>query len=161
MLRRGDCEQALTSRNKSPDVLMFPEPRMNHDVVEEKAMKNTTARLVLTMLLVPAVGFYSPALRADLVATPDVGAQESTQDSASADRAKVQQFLERATVKERLQAMGVNGVMAAERVAAMDQQEIHSLAQRIDALPAGGNISTQEWMLIVLVAILLVVVVSA
>lgn len=116
-------------------------------------MKKNSARLAPIALLALAVGFHTPALRAELVATPDVATQAST----DAERAKVQQFLEQATVKERLQAMGVDGIAATDRVAALDQQEIHALAQRIDALPAGGNITTMEWILIALIAILVVI----
>ena len=116
-------------------------------------MKKTSTRLVPATLLALALGFNTPVLRAELVATPDVAAQES----ADADRAKVQHFLEQATVKERLQAMGVDGLAAADRVAALDQQEIHALAQRIDTLPAGGNLTTTEWILILLVAILVAI----
>lgn len=116
-------------------------------------MKKTSARLVPTALLALVVGFQTPALRAELVATPEV----ATQGSADAERAKVQRFLEQATVKERLQAMGVDGIVAAERVAALDQEEIHALAQRIDGMPAGGNITTMEWILIVVLLILVVI----
>ncbi|MCC4117748.1 PA2779 family protein [Aromatoleum toluclasticum] len=116
-------------------------------------MKKNSARLAPIALLALAVGFHTPVLHAELVTTPDVGSHES----ADADRAKVQRFLEQATVKERLQAMGVDGIAAADRVAALDQQEIHALAQRIDSMPAGGNITTMEWILIVLIAILVVV----
>lgn len=115
-------------------------------------MKNTSARLASATLLALAVGFHTPALHAELVTTPEVAGQ-----SADAERAKVQRFLEQATVKERLQAMGVDGLAATERVAALDQQEIHALAQRIDSMPAGGAVSTMEWILIVLIAILVVV----
>jgi hypothetical protein len=116
-------------------------------------MKNTSVRLVPTVLLALVVGFHTPLVRAELVTTPEVASQES----ADAERAKVQHFLEQATVKERLQAMGVDGVVAAQRVAALDQEEIHALSQRIDTMPAGGNISTMEWILIVLIAILVVI----
>ncbi|MCG2576864.1 PA2779 family protein [Dechloromonas sp. XY25] len=118
-------------------------------------MKKTSVRFVQTALLALAVGFHTPLVRAELVTTPEAASQES----ADAERAKVQHFLEQATVKDRLQAMGVGGVFAAQRVAALDQQEIHALAQRIDAMPAGGNITTTEWILIVLVAILIVILV--
>lgn len=117
-------------------------------------MKKTSAHLVPTALLALAVGFYTPLVRAELVTTPEVASQQS----ADADRAKVQQFLEQATVKERLQTMGVDGVFADQRVAALDQQEIHALAQRIDAMPAGGNLGTYDMILIVLIAILVVII---
>lgn len=116
-------------------------------------MKNASLRLVPTMLLALTFAFQAPAVRAEMVTTPDAAAR-STENT---ERAKVLQFLEQANVKERLQAMGVDGLAATERVAALDQQEIHALAQRIDAMPAGGNISTTEWILIVLIAILVVI----
>lgn len=116
-------------------------------------MRSTSARFVPTVLLALAVGLHAPLGRAELVSTPEAASQES----ADSDRSKVQHFLEQATVKERLQAMGVDGIAASARVAALDQEEIHALAQRIDALPAGGNISTTEWILIVLIAILVVI----
>ncbi|ANQ83618.1 PA2779 family protein [Azoarcus olearius] len=116
-------------------------------------MKKFSPRLASATLLALAVGLHTPALHAELVTTPQAAAQAS----ADADRAKVQQFLEQATVKERLQAMGVDGLAAADRVAALDQDEIHALAQRIDTMPAGGAITTTEWILIILVAILVVV----
>lgn len=117
-------------------------------------MKKTSVRIFPTALLALTIGFHTPLVRAELVTTPEAASQES----ADTDRAKVQHFLEQATVKERLQAMGVDGIVAEQRVAALDQQEIHALAQRIDAMPAGGNITTNEWILIVLVAILLVII---
>jgi len=75
------------------------------------------------------------------------------------DRAKVQAFLERANVKERMQAMGVSGVVAGDRVGALTEQEVHALAQRIDTLPAGGALSNSDLILIVLIAILVALVI--
>lgn len=76
---------------------------------------------------------------------------------ADQDRAKVQAFVDRATVKERLVAMGVNGLAARDRVASLTEDEVHALAQRIDAMPAGGALSNQDLIIILLVVILLVV----
>jgi len=117
-------------------------------------MKKTSARIAPAALLALAVGFHTPPLRAELVATPDA----ATEGSADAERAKVQHFLEQATVKERLQAMGVDGLAAADRVAALDQQEIHALAERIDSLPAGGALTTTDWILVVVVVLLVVII---
>lgn len=95
-----------------------------------------------------------PLARAEIVGTGEMTAPAP----ADAERDKVQAFLERATVAQRLQAMGVSGVAAADRVAAMDQEEIHTLAQRIDSLPAGGNFSNSDIIIILLTVILLVLV---
>jgi hypothetical protein len=76
------------------------------------------------------------ALQAAIVPTNQI----ETPSQAEMDHAKVQVFLERADVKDRLQALGVEGIAAEQRVAAMDDREIHALAQKIDSLPAGGNL---------------------
>jgi len=81
------------------------------------------------------------------------------QSQAEQDRAKVQNFVDRATVKERLQAMGVNGLVAKDRVAAMTEEEVHALAQRIDAMPAGGALSDNDLILILLIAVLVALVI--
>ena len=78
---------------------------------------------------------------------------------AELDRAKVQQFLDQAGVRERLQALGVAGLNARDRVAALDEQEVHALAQRIDAMPAGGRLGDNELIILLLVAILVLVAV--
>ncbi len=70
----------------------------------------------------------------------------------------MQQFLEGAALKDRLRAMGVDGLNAGSRVDAMTQDEVHALAQRIDSLPAGGAFSDRDIILILLIALLVVVV---
>jgi uncharacterized protein DUF6627 len=76
------------------------------------------------------------------------------QSQAEQDRAKVQNFVDRANVKERLQAMGVSGLVARDRVAALTEEEVHALAQRIDSMPAGGALSNNDLIIILLIAIL-------
>lgn len=80
------------------------------------------------------------------------------QSQLEQDRAKVQSFVERANVKERLQAMGVEGVLARDRVAALSEQEVHALALRIDSMPAGAALTTYDWILIGVVALLVLAV---
>lgn len=93
-----------------------------------------------------------PSAMAEVVTTEEVTAPSP----ADAERAKVQAFLERASVVEKLQAMGVGGIAAEDRVAAMSQEEIHALAQRIDALPAGGEFTNTETIIIIVLAVILV-----
>jgi len=78
---------------------------------------------------------------------------------ADAERAKVQSFLEQATVVQKLQTMGINSIDAKDRVAAMSQEEVHALAQRIDTLPAGGNLGTTDYILILLAVILVIIII--
>ena len=69
-----------------------------------------THRLSRTVALAvtAALALQLPLARADIVDTETLAAQSQAQDQAEQDRAKVQAFLERATVKERLQAMGLS-----------------------------------------------------
>jgi hypothetical protein len=57
---------------------------------------------------------------------------------AAVQRAQVNRVLERADVQARLQALGVDPAQVRARVAALSDDEIAGLAQRIDSLPAGG-----------------------
>lgn len=106
-------------------------------------------------ILVAALSMPVPPVQAEIVGADQV----ATQSQADADRAKVQGFLDRANVKDRLQAMGVGGLAAKDRVAAMSEDEVHALAQRIDAMPAGGALSTNDILLILLVVVLVAVLI--
>jgi hypothetical protein len=100
-----------------------------------------------------AMLILSPFARAEIVQTQEL----ATQTEAEQDRAKVQNFVERATVKEKLEAMGVGGLLAKDRVAALSEQEVHALAERIDAMPAGGSLSQMDLVIILLVGILVAI----
>lgn len=83
-----------------------------------------------------------------------VGTESLLDERSSADvRAQLSRALDRADVVERLQALGVQPEQAAQRVAAMTQQEAQQLAQQFDALPAGGDITL---LLVVIIIILLI-----
>jgi hypothetical protein len=77
---------------------------------------------------------------------------------AELEREKVKQYLENTDLRDKLRALGVDGLNASARVDAMTPQEVHALSQRIDAAPAGGAFSDRDIILILLVALLLVVV---
>jgi hypothetical protein len=79
--------------------------------------------------------------------------------AAEQDRARVQAFLDRADAREKLQAMGVDDLAAKDRVAGLTDQEVHALAQKLDTFPAGGNLSNNEVIAIVLVVILVVLLI--
>lgn len=109
----------------------------------------------LAWSLSAALALQAPVAHAEMIG-PEAVAGAEAPSQAELDRAKVQQFLEQATVKDRLQAMGVGALNARDRVDALSPQEVHALAQRIDSLPAGGALSTNDLIIILLVAILVV-----
>jgi hypothetical protein len=79
-----------------------------------------------------------------------IGTDQVVTSSAQADRTTVMNFLNRSDVATKLQSLGVDPSTAKERVAAMTDQEAQSLAGRINALPAGGDISTGGVILILI-----------
>jgi hypothetical protein len=67
-------------------------------------------------------------------------------------------MLARPEVASEMQKMGIPPEKAAARVDAMTDAEVSQLAGRLNALPAGGALSTEEWLLVI-VAILLVIII--
>jgi hypothetical protein len=96
----------------------------------------------------------APVDTPDPVAPPAQASAVQTQD---ADRAKVQEFLERANVKEKLQAMGVSGFWAQSRVDSLAPEEIHALAEKLEGMPAGGTLSQMDLVIVLLIAILVAI----
>jgi hypothetical protein len=61
--------------------------------------------------------------------------------------------LSRAETAAQLQAQGIDPAMARERVAAMTDQEVQTLAQDMQTAPAGA-LSSGGWLAVILVAAL-------
>ena len=59
--------------------------------------------------------------------------------SAQADRTAVLNLISRADVAGQLQALGLDPAIAKDRVAALTDEEVKSLAGKLDALPAGAD----------------------
>lgn len=91
--------------------------------------------------------------RAGLVPTDRVVAQTF---ETSDERARVETFLARADVQAQFEALGVDPAEAAERIAALGDDEIAEIAGQLDVLPAGEGFFTTA--AIVLGVILLVLV---
>ncbi|TWO69407.1 hypothetical protein FN976_19145 [Caenimonas sedimenti] len=67
-----------------------------------------------------------------------IGAEQAAGAPATAERALVLGALERAEVGDQLRLAGVDPAAARERVNAMTDQEVRTLAQDIQAAPAGA-----------------------
>jgi hypothetical protein len=100
-----------------------------------------------------AIALQAPLLHAEMLG-PETAVAEPAQSGAEQDRAKVREILDRASVRERLQILGVDALDAQSRVDAMSDAEVHALAQRIDSMPAGGALSQNDLILVLLIAIL-------
>jgi hypothetical protein len=68
-----------------------------------------------------------------------IGAEQAGGAPATAERALVLGALERAEVGDQLRLAGVDPAAARERVNAMTDQEVRTLAQDIQTAPAGAN----------------------
>ena len=95
--------------------------------------KRMTAKiLVLSML---SMTCFVPLAQAGLVGTQTLLDQQQRLDN----RAKLNQLLQRADLAEKLQQAGVNPADVQARVNALSDQEVASLVDQFEQLPAGGD----------------------
>jgi hypothetical protein len=89
-------------------------------------------RTIACALIVSIIGLGMPASSlAAIVATDEA--------RAGIQRDQVARVLDRSEVRARMQALGVDPDMARTRVAALSDDEVATLADQIDRLPAGGS----------------------
>ncbi len=117
-----------------------------------------------------------PLAHAELIATDQVSAPvaasanreaqassgAASQADATSDKAAIQGFVARADIQKKMQALGLSAVITAQRIALLNDAEARQLADKINALPAGGNLSnlsSTDIIILLLGAILLVLVV--
>lgn len=81
-----------------------------------------------------------------------IGTDQVVASSPQTDRAAVLNFLNRSDVSGQLQTLGIDPSTAKDRVAAMSDQEVQSLAGRIHAMPAGGTSAVGAIVIIILIA---------
>jgi len=82
-----------------------------------------------------ALGIHFPAAQAALVGTDTVVQAAAAQHQ----RERLQDLFTRTDVRDKLVALGVDPAQVQARVDALTDEEVARLAERIDALPAGGD----------------------
>lgn len=87
-------------------------------------------------LLVLGISLFAVSLHAKLISTEAVIAGYGTVEH----RETVRQFLDRNDVVAQLEALGVTPEAAKLQVAMLTDEQVTELAQKIDSLPAGGDI---------------------
>ena len=92
----------------------------------------------LTALLAVSVLFVSvqPAVNAAMISTSDMVATEQSR----IDRAYLLNSLETEEVQTALTSQGVDLEMAKQRVASLTDEEVRALNQKMDEMPAGGDV---------------------
>src|SRR5882724_1425221 len=81
-----------------------------------------------------------------------IGSDQVTATSPQADRTTVLNFLSRSDVAGQLQTLGLDPSTAKDRVAAMNDQEVQSLAGQINAMPAAGTSTGAAVLLVIIIA---------
>jgi hypothetical protein len=81
-----------------------------------------------------------------------IGSDQVTATSPQADRTTVLNFLSRSDVAGQLQALGLDPSTAKDRVGAMSDQEVQSLAGQINAMPAAGTSTGAAVLLVIIIA---------
>ena len=74
------------------------------------------------------------------------------------ERQRVKELVARPELAEQLKQMGIAPDEIQGRIDAMTDEEVRSLAGRINAVPAGGELTTQEWLLIIVVILLVIII---
>ena len=111
-------------------------------------MKSAWARTICRLLVVLMI--WTPF---QVAQAAKIGTDQVVTSSSSADRSAVLSFINRSDVAGQLQALGLDPASAKDRVAAMTDNEVQSLAGRIDSMPAGAD-SSGIVLLIVVVAVI-------
>ncbi len=116
-------------------------------------MKHFTLMLSAVLMFLCLALVPLSTAQAGLIGTDEaVSAQQQ-----SNDHARIEAFLSKSEVEEQMRAMGVDAATARSRVQALTNEEAAQLAQKMDAVPAGGNISTTEFLLILILIIVLAI----
>lgn len=107
-------------------------------------MKPMMKSLICRSLIVALMTLSFQTARAGMIGADQVAA------SVTPDRAAVLSVLSRADTIAQLRAQGIDPAMARERVAAMTDEEVQTLAANIDTAPAGG---VSAWGVVAVVVI--------
>ncbi|MBI4291104.1 MAG: PA2779 family protein [Betaproteobacteria bacterium] len=113
-------------------------------------MKSATIRMISRFLIVSLMLLPFQTVQAGMIGTDRV----ATAASAQADRALIMSLASRSDVAGQLQALGLDPAAAKDRVAAMTDQEVRSLAGDLNSLPAGAE-SSWGWAIVIVLAIAL------
>jgi hypothetical protein len=103
-------------------------------------------RAILLVLIATALALPMPPAHAASISTDAALAQS--------EREELHALIDRPELARELEKYGVAPHEAQGRVAAMNDEEVRQLTQRINALPAGG----QSVLLIVIIILLLIII---
>ena len=120
-----------------------------------QAFLSSTATRRIAFLMVLVMGIFSIAPRAEAGLISSAQALKAL--NSQEDLAKVQKVLENKRVRARLEALGYSSEEISARLNQLSDDELHTLATRIDNLTAGGD--AIGFVIGILVIVLLVIVI--
>lgn len=112
-------------------------------------MNATIMKIIGRLLIVSMFALPFQTVQAAMIGTDQVASAAG----AGVQRANLLNTVARPDVARQLQSLGVDATTAKERVAAMTDAEVQSLANNINALPAGANNAAWGWALVIALAI--------
>ena len=115
-------------------------------------MKTVWARIFCRLLI--ALMIWTPY---QFATAGMIGTEQVVTASTQADRAAVLGFVNRGDVTRQLQSLGIDPKTAQDRIGALSDQEVQSLAGKIQSLPAGAD-SADVAVGILIIAVIVVVV---
>lgn len=116
-------------------------------------MKTVWAKIFCRLLIALMIWTPYQFATAGMIGTDQV----VTASTAQADRDTVASFLNRSDVASQLQSMGLSSKSAQDRVAALSDQEVKSLAGQIHSMPAGADTTGAVGAVLVIALIVVVV----
>ena len=110
-------------------------------------MKSSLKRVLCSFLVIAMAMLPFQSGQAAMIGSDAVIASAASQ----ADRNTVTNFLNRAETATQLQALGVDAKSAKERVNAMTDAEVASLAGKINSMPVGADSGAGTLILVLLI----------
>jgi hypothetical protein len=84
-----------------------------------------------------------------------IGTEKAVAAGVSAERGAVLATLSRSDVQAQLAARGLDPNVAADRVMAMSDDEVRSLAGQLDSAPAGAKSNGWAWAAVIIIAVVI------
>lgn len=122
----------------------------------ETLLRLTRSVRYLVALSLPLLGMPLPAAHADMISTETVINGSQVQQ----ERQRLHDVLSRDDVKGELMARGVDPAQVQARVDSLTDQEVRTLAARMDRMPAGGDMFELGDVLDLAVLVFLVLLVT-
>lgn len=113
-------------------------------------MKSTLMRMVSRLLVISMFVLPFQGAQAGLI-----GTDQAVYGTTHVDRAMLAGALDRPEVVAQLQVMGLDASTAKQRVAAMTDEEVRTLAGNLDSLPAGAKTNGWAWAAVILIGVLI------